>query len=133
MVATFGSVFIQELVSDRKRARKMSNVKTRPFEAGAIPPGLDGGSDHERTCDRRSWQNEADAQNQVPLIPLRFEDNQDHEDDLVAYFDASSVERFAVLCSLCLCGEILRAVRQSYERANAAAFAISFGPGRTPV
>ena len=40
---------------------------------------------------------------------------------------------FRPLCSLRLCGEILLPVRQSHERANAAAFSISSGPGRTPV
>jgi hypothetical protein len=41
-------------------------------------------NDGEKTGGRPSRRNEADAPNAVPLIPLRFEDEQDDENDLVA-------------------------------------------------
>jgi hypothetical protein len=41
----------------------------------------DCGSDREKTGGRRSRRNEADAANPVPLIPLRFEDDHDDEDE----------------------------------------------------
>jgi hypothetical protein len=42
---------------------------------------LDGGNDHEKAVGRRSRRSEADARDPAPLIPLRFEDEHDDEDE----------------------------------------------------
>jgi len=50
----------------------------------------------KRPAARRSRSNEGDAPNPVPLIPLRFEDQHDDENEdehLVADLGVSSVER----------------------------------------
>jgi hypothetical protein len=108
----------------------VTRFKTRCHVAGrryfaeppldGLKPGSPGGSpyrslsedmSHEphpsaKTCGRRSRRNEADAPNPVPLIPPRFEHENEHddEDDLVADLGVSSVERSAAPC---LCGESL--------------------------
>ena len=51
----------------------------------------------KRPAARRSRSNEGHAPNPVPFDPMRFEDEHEHEDDLVADLGVISVERFAAL------------------------------------
>jgi hypothetical protein len=53
-------------------------------------------AEREKTGGRQSRSNEANRPNPVQSIPLRFEDEDEHE-PLVADFGVSSVERFAAL------------------------------------